>query len=81
MNKKILEMVAINTKQANAQSLTCFIAFIAASALAIVFMLVACIMPALVNVTKMTCWGSMIFEAISAGLGWVAYWIKRNALQ
>ena len=81
MTKKALDMVAINTPKANAQNLTCFIAFVAACALSIVFMLVACIMPALVNVTKIICWVSMALEAMSAGLGWVAYWIKRNALQ
>lgn len=81
MTKKALEMVAIAVKKANAQNLTCFVTFIATTALAIIFMLVACVMPAMItNVTEVTCWISMALEAISAGLGYVAYWIKRNAL-
>ena len=82
MAKKAIEMVAFSTKKANAQNLTCFIAFIAATALAIIFMLVACVVPAMItNVTEVTCWISMALEAVSAGLAYVAYWIKRNALQ
>ena len=80
MGKKILEMVAISAKKANAQSLTCFITFITAIALAVVLMLVACIVPAMVDTTEVTCWVSMALEAVSIGLGYVAYWIKRNAL-
>ena len=80
MGKKILEMVAITAKKANAQSLTCFVTFITAIALAIVLMLVACIVPAMVDTTEVTCWVSMALEAISIGLGYIAYWIKKNAL-
>lgn len=81
MGKKILEMVAITAKKANAQSLTCFITFITAIALSVVLMLVACIVPAMIaNVTEVTCWVSMALEATSIALGYVAYWIKRNAL-
>ena len=80
MGKKILEMVAITAKKANAQSLTCFVTFITAIALAVILMLVACIVPAMVNTTEVTCWASMALEAISIGLGYIAYWIKRNAL-
>lgn len=80
-NKKAIAYEAITAKKANAQSLTCFITFIATTALAITFMLVACVAPAMItNVTEVTCWISMALEAISAGLGYVAYWIKRNAL-
>ena len=81
MGKKILEMVAISAKKANAQSLTCFIAFITATALAVILMLVACVAPAMIaDVTEVTCWVSMALEAISIGLGYIAYWIKKNAL-
>ena len=82
MTKKALEMVAMTIKKANAQHLTCFVAFITSIALAIIFMLVACIAPAMMtNVTEVTCWISMALEAVSIGLGCIAYWIKRNALQ
>lgn len=80
-NKKTIMYEAITAKKANAQSLTCFIAFITATALAIVLMLVACIVPAMIaNVTEVTCWASMVLEATSIALGYVAYWIKKNAL-
>lgn len=81
MAKKALEMVAMTIHKANAQHLTCFVAFITAIALSILLMLVACVMPAIIaDVTEMTCWSSMVLEATSISLGWVAYWIKRNAL-
>jgi hypothetical protein len=80
MAKKEIDMVTIMTSKANAQHLTCTVAFIAAAALAVCFMLAACIIPAIVNVTKVTCWLCMALEAMSAGLGYVAYWVYRNTL-
>lgn len=80
MSKKNLDMVAIDVTKANAQNMTCFITFIAATILAIALMLVACVLPAMVTVTEIICWISMVLEALSIGLGCVAYWIKRNAL-
>ena len=80
MSKKNIDMVAIEVTKANAQNMTCFITFVATTVLAIALMLVACVMPAMVNVTEVTCWLSMTLEAISIGLGCVAYWVKRNAL-
>ena len=80
MSKKTLDMVAIDTKKANAQNLTCFITFIAAVTLAIGLFLVACVLPAMTDVTEVICWISMGLEAVAVGLGFVAYWIKRNAL-
>ena len=79
-NKKTIMYEAITAKKANAQSLTCFITFITAIALAIILMLVACIVPAMVDTTEVTCWVSMALEAVSIGLGYIAYWIKQNAL-
>lgn len=78
--KKNVDMVAIQTKKANAQNLTCFISFVAAAALAVILMVVACVLPAIVTVTEVTCWISMALEAAAIGLGFVAYWIKTNAL-
>lgn len=80
MAKKTIDMVAITPEKANAQNLTCFIAFVSTAALAIMLMLVACVLPAMSSVTEKTCWFSMALEAMSIGFGYVAYWIKRNAL-
>lgn len=80
MAKKTIDMVAITPAKANAQNMTCFITFISVATLSVLTMLVACILPAMVRVTEITCWVSMTLEAVAAGLGWVAYWIKRNAL-
>lgn len=80
MGKKNIDMVAIEIKKANAQNLTCFITFIAVAALAAICMVVACILPALVTTTEITCWISMALEAIAIALGFVAYWIKTNTL-
>ena len=80
MSKKNIDMVAIEVGKANAQNMTCFIAFAAAAIMAIALLLVACVLPAMVDVKETTCWISMGLEAISIGLGYVAYWIKRNAL-
>ena len=76
MTKKTIDMIAITTTKANAQNFTCFITF-----LAIAMILVACVLPAMVaTVTETICWISMGLEAASIGLGFVAMWIKRNAL-
>ena len=81
MAKKTYDMVALPTSKANAQHFTCFITFIATGLLAIGMMLVACVLPAMMEtVTETTCWISMGLEAASIGLGFVAMWIKRNAL-
>ena len=80
MGKKTIDMVAMNTKKANAQNLTCFIAFVAAAALAAIMFVVACIMPVFVTTTEITCWVSMALEAAAICLGFVSYWIKVNAL-
>ena len=80
-NKKAIAYEAITIKKAKAQHLTCFVAFIASAALSIVLMLVACVMPAMVNVTEVTCWSSMILEATSISLGYISYWIYKNALK
>jgi hypothetical protein len=80
MAKKDIDMVAIQPKKANAQQLTCFIAWIAAMALAAIFMIVACILPVVFDATAVMCWTCMVLEAASAGFGFVAYWVKDNAL-
>ena len=80
MNKKPLDMVAIDTQKANAQNLTCFVTFLAAIILAIGLFLVACVLPAMTNVNAIICWISMGLEAVAVALGFVAYWIKQNAL-
>ena len=75
-----INMVAMPPKKANAQSLTCFVAFIATVLLSVTMMTAACVLPVLFDVTAIICWISMALEAASAGLGLVAYWIKRNAM-
>ena len=80
MENKNINMVAIGTKKANAQNLTCFIAFITSVILAIIIMAAACIMPAVVTTTEITCWISMTMEAVAIFLGFISYWIKANAL-
>lgn len=81
MAKKTIDMVALPPSKANAQHFTCFITFIATGLLAVAMLLVACVLPAMVsNVTEIVCWISMGLEAVSIGLGFVAMWIKRNAL-
>jgi hypothetical protein len=80
MSKKPIDMIAIDTKKANAQNMTCFVTFVASITLAIGLFLVACVLPAMVDVTEIICWISMGLEAVAIGLGFVAYWIKKNAL-
>lgn len=80
MGKKNIDMVAITPTKANAQNLTCFVAFITATAVAIFLMLSACVLPTVVPVTAIACWFSMLLEAASIGIGYLAFWIKRNAL-
>ena len=72
-------MVAIETKKANAQNLTCFVTFIVAAVIAAILMIVACVLPAVVSVTAIICWISMALEAVAIAIGIIAYWIKRNA--
>ena len=82
MAKKTIDMIAITAEKANAQNCTCFITFLATGFLAIAMMLVACVLPAMVAiVTETICWISMGLEAASIGLGVVAIWIKKHALQ
>ena len=80
MGKKTVDMIALEVSKANAQNLTCFITFITTAAVSIFLMLVACVLPAIVNVTEITCWISMALEAVSIGLGFIAYWIHHNTL-
>lgn len=81
MSKKTIDAVAMPVEKANAQQYTCFITFVTTGFLSIALMLVACVLPAMITtVTEITCWISMGLEAISIGLGCVAFWIKRNAL-
>lgn len=81
LRKKMIDMVAITPKRANAQSLTCFITFITAAFISIAMMLVAAILPTMVEtVTETTCWISMGLEAASLVVGYLATWIKRNTL-
>lgn len=81
MAKKTIDMVALPPSKANAQHFTCFITFIATGLLAISMMLVACVLPAMMEtVTETTCWISMGLEAASIGVGYASLWIKRNAL-
>lgn len=81
IKKDIIDMVAITPKRANAQTLTCFVTFIATASLSIGMLLIACVLPAVATeITKTTCWISMGLEAGSLVFGIIAYWIKRNAL-
>jgi hypothetical protein len=80
MGKKTIDMVAITPEKANAQNLTCFITFIVTTAVSIFLMLSACVLPAMVRVTEITCWFSMGLEAVSIGLGYLAYWINKHTL-
>ena len=79
--KKDIDMVTIDPKKANAQSLTCFITFIATAVIAVILMIVACINPIITTTTtEITCWISMALEAVAIGLGFIAYWIKKHTL-
>lgn len=81
LRKGMIDMVAMTPKRANAQTLTCFITFIATAFLSIALMLIACVIPAMIaEVTEIVCWISMGLEAASIVFGCVACWIKRNAL-
>ena len=81
MAKKTIDMVAITPEKANAQNFTCFITFLLTGFTAIAMLLVACVLPTMVEtVTETTCWISMGLEAASIGLGFIAMWIKRNTL-
>jgi hypothetical protein len=78
--KKDIDMVAIQPKKANAQALTCFIAWIATAVFAALMIITACVLPVVFEATAVMCWVCMALEAVSAGLGFVAYWVKCNAL-
>ena len=81
LRKKMIDMVAITPKRANAQTLTCFITFITAAFISVAMMLVACVLPTMVEtVTETTCWISMGLEAASLVVGYVSVWIKKNTL-
>ena len=81
LRKDVIDMVAITPKRANAQTLTCFITFLATALASIAMMLIACVLPTMVETVKeTTCWISMGLEAASIAFGFVAYWIKCNAL-
>lgn len=80
MAKKDIDMVAIQPKKANAQALTCFVAFVATTLFAVLMMATACILPIVFETSAVMCWLCMALEAASAGLGFVAYWVKCNAL-
>ena len=81
LRKKMIDMVAITPKRANAQTLTCFITFITAAFITIAMMLIACVLPTMVEtVTETTCWISMGLEAASLIVGYVSVWIKKNTL-
>ena len=79
--EKIIDAVAMPVGKANAQHFCCFITFLATGLLAIAAMLIACVLPAMMDtVTETTCWISMGLEALSIALGCVAAWIKNHAL-
>ena len=81
LKTKYIDMVAITPKRANAQTLTCFITFLATAFVSIVTMLIACVLPTMIETTTETiCWISMGLEATSICVGYLALWIKRNAL-
>lgn len=81
LKKGVIDMVAITPKRANAQTLTCFITFLATAFASIAMMLIACVLPTMVEtVTETICWISMGLEAASIGVGYLALWIKRNTL-
>ena len=81
LKKGFIDMVAITPKRANAQTLTCFVTFIATALASIAMMLIACVLPTMVETVKeATCWISMGLEAASIVFGFIAYWIKCNAL-
>jgi hypothetical protein len=77
---KFIDMAAVPTQKANAQSLTCFVSFIASASIAVLTMIVAILLPVLCTPTAVICWISLILEATSIGLGGIAWWIKINAL-
>ena len=78
--KDTVDMVAIQPKKANAQALTCLVAFVATVLFAVLMMATACLLPVFLDASAVMCWVCMLLEAVSAGLGFVAYWVKYNAL-
>lgn len=80
MSKKTIDMVAITPEKANAQHLTCFVAFVTAAAMGALVLIMAFVLPAIVTVTPIICWISMMLEAFAAGLGYIAFWIYKNTL-
>ena len=81
LRKGVVDMVAITPKRANAQTLTCFITFLVTLLASVAMMLIGCVLPTMVEtVTETTCWISMGLEVASIAFGFIAYWIKRNAL-
>jgi hypothetical protein len=81
MSKRVIDAVAMPVRKANAQQATCFITFLVTGLLAVATMLIACVLPAMMEtVTETICWISMGLEALSIALGYVAAWIKTHAL-
>ena len=80
MAKKDIDMVAMTPQKANAQNLTCFVAFVVSVLIAILMLCTAIALPLIVSASAVICWVCMALEAASAGLGFVAYWIQCNAL-
>jgi hypothetical protein len=80
MNKKTIDMVAIQPHKANAQSLTCFGAFVAAASFSALIMIVAILLPVMCTPTAVVCWMSMLLEASSVVFGYIAWWIKTKAM-
>lgn len=80
MSKKNIDMVAITPKKANAQNATCFATFIVSTVVAVFLIIFACAFPVIVPTTEIVCWISMLLEAIAICLGYIAFWIHRNAL-
>ena len=81
MTKDNIDMVAIPAAKANAQNLVCFIAFIITAAIAGILIVAACVLPAIITVTKIICWVVIAMTAAAIGMGLLSCWIYRNTLQ
>lgn len=80
MKKKEVILETIDPKKGAAMEIVCACAFYVCCFVAVALIITAGVLPVVVPVSEITCWICMGLEAACAGFGYVAWWIKRNAM-
>ena len=78
---KTIDFVGISRKQNDAQEAVCVCSFWGCCVLATALMATAIILPVVKEATEITHWIGLVLEAFSIALAYIAYWIKRYAIQ